>query len=82
MLAALEDRVNLNTRRETTTSGVGQKKARARLNESSEILGMLRNVVAAWDADFYAVLADSVREPYSKERTVAKHPALRAPYKP
>lgn len=50
MLAALEDRVNLNTRRETTTSGVGQKKARARLSESSEILGMLRNVVAAWDA--------------------------------
>lgn len=50
MLAALEDRVNLNTRRESTTSGVGQKKARARLNESSEILGMLRNVVAAWDA--------------------------------
>ena len=50
MIAALQDRVNLNTRRETITSGVGQKKARARLNESSEILGILRNVVAAWDA--------------------------------
>lgn len=51
MIAALEDRVNLNTRREATTSGIGQKKARARLNEASEILGILRNVVAAWDAD-------------------------------
>lgn len=50
MLAAVEDRVNMNTRREATTSGVGQKKARARLSESSEILGMLRHVVAAWDA--------------------------------
>jgi hypothetical protein len=50
MIAALEDRVNLNTRRESTTSGVAQKKARARLNESSEILGIMRNVVAAWDA--------------------------------
>lgn len=50
MLAAVSDRVNMNTRRETTTSGISQKKARARLNESSEILGMLRNVVAAWDA--------------------------------
>ena len=50
MLAAVADRVNMNTRREAATSGVSQKKARARLNESSEILGMLRNVVAAWDA--------------------------------
>lgn len=50
MLAAVADRVNMNTRREATTSGVAGKKARARLSESSEILGMLRNVVAAWDA--------------------------------
>jgi len=51
MLAALQDRVNLNTRREEMTSGGGQKKARVRLNEASEILGILRNVVAAWDAN-------------------------------
>lgn len=51
MIAALEDRVNLNTRRAAATSGVGQKKAKARLSEASEILGILRNVVAAWDKD-------------------------------
>jgi hypothetical protein len=52
LLAAVEDRVNLNTRREVETSGdVAKKKVRARLNESSEILGILRNVVKAWEAE-------------------------------
>lgn len=51
MLVALQDRVDLNTRREATTGlGIGNKKAKVRLNESSKILGILRNVVAAWDA--------------------------------
>lgn len=57
MLAALEVRVAMNTQRERTTSGIGQKKARARLSESSEILGELRNVVSAWDAATSQVVA-------------------------
>jgi hypothetical protein len=50
MLAAVADRVNMNTRLAEGRSSVSGAKARARLNESSEILGILRNVVAAWDA--------------------------------
>ncbi len=50
MLAAVEARVNMNSTR-PAGSVIGQKKAQVRLNESSEILGILRNVVAAWEAE-------------------------------
>lgn len=49
MMRAVEDRVVLNEARSAILSGGAGKKARARLNESSEILGILRNVVKAWD---------------------------------
>lgn len=50
MLRAVEDRVAINEARAVVRKGgVGHWRARARLNESSEILGILRNVVKAWD---------------------------------
>ena len=43
MLAAVEDRVNMTRR------GATNAKSRARLQEANEILGILRNVVAAYE---------------------------------
>ena len=51
MLAAVEDRVRLNMQRADAGSVQGRRKAAVRLNESSEILGMLRNVIAKFEDD-------------------------------
>lgn len=50
MLAAVEDRVNMNANRSEWGSTLSRKKKEVRLNESSEILGILRNVLKAWEA--------------------------------
>lgn len=46
MLRAVEDRVAIN---EARVAARYRPSDRVRLNESSEILGILRNVVKAWD---------------------------------
>lgn len=51
MLAAVETRVQLNTQRADAGSVMGRRKAVVRLNESSEILGMLRNVVRTYETE-------------------------------
>lgn len=51
LLAAVEERVRANTQRVTAGSVMGRRKAQVRLNESSEILGMLRHVVEAHSRD-------------------------------
>lgn len=48
ILRAVEDRVSLNEQRLALGGSIiGEKKMRVRLNESTEILGILRNVVKA-----------------------------------
>jgi hypothetical protein len=48
MIRAVEDRVSRNEQRLADGgSNIGKIKMRVRLNESSEILGILRNVVKA-----------------------------------